>query len=85
MIHQEQEEKLRHVQIVHVLNSGQTIIDSKKFEKEFKDLFNIDDIRIRNEIFRLRQITSSWNKSILYIKQNGEFYSKVDVPEDTEI
>jgi hypothetical protein len=75
----DQPNEIKQVQIVHVLDSGQKIIDHKIFEKEFKHLFNIDDQKIINERWRLSSLTDSWKKSILYIKTNGDFYSKVNV------
>jgi hypothetical protein len=72
--------KLRQVQIVHVLDNGQFITDHKKFEKEYINLFTIDKKKIVNEIIRLRPLTQSSNKSVIFIKQNGEFYSEIDIP-----
>jgi len=77
--HYELPVELRQVQIVHVLDDGLQIYDHKVFEEEYKHLFNVDKQRIINEILRLSTLTKSWNKSVVFIKQNGEFSSTIDV------
>ena len=70
---------LRQVQVVHVLDNGQKIYDHKVFNEEYQHLFRVDKEKIVDEILRLRPLTKSWNKSVVFVKQNGAFSSTIDV------
>jgi len=72
--------ELRQVQIVHVLDDGQKIYDHKVFNEKYQHLFIVDKEKIVDEILRLRPLTKSWNKSVVFVRQNGEFSSTIDVP-----
>ncbi|HAE31219.1 MAG TPA: hypothetical protein DCF89_08890 [Flavobacteriales bacterium] len=72
--------ELRQVQIVHVLDDGQKIYDHKVFNEKYQHLFIVDKDKIVDEILRLRPLTKSWNKSVVFVRQNGEFSSTIDVP-----
>ena len=75
---------LRHVQVIYVLNDGKLLIDltAKELNEKYAGLFRVDRQFIVDEIMRLRPLTSSWNKSVLYITQSGTTFAKIDVPEE---
>lgn len=75
---------VRRVQVIYLLDDGTLLIDitANEFNEKYADLFRVDQQIIVNEIMRLQPLTSSWNKSVLYITQSGTTFAKIDVPEE---
>lgn len=62
----------RQVDIIHILNDGEIILNSKEFEKHQEKFTWVNKNQIVDLVLSLRPLTDSHRKSIIAIYQTGE-------------